>query len=370
MTIPFVDLQTDYQLLKEEYDKAYHRVSSSNSFILGQELQSFENKFAEYCGVKFAIGVGNGLEALHLILRAFNIGNGDEVIVPANTYIATWLAVSYAGAKPIPVEPNPHTYNINPDEIEKAVTQNTKAIIPVHLYGQPADMDPINEIARKYNLKVIEDAAQAHGALYKGNKAGSLSDAAGFSFYPTKNLGALGDGGAVTTNNPELAEKIFLLRNYGSPIKYHHHLKGFNSRLDELQAAFLNVKLDKLDEWNSKREVLANYYKEKLKGFGDQFLLPQNPEWAKSVWHLFVIQHPNRDLIMKKLTEFGISTLIHYPIPPHLSKAYVDENNFKQGDFPIAENMSRQILSLPMFPHMEFSQIDKIIYKLEEILKG
>ncbi len=363
MSIPFLDLKAPYIELKKELDEAYTRVMESGWYILGKECESFEKEFADYCGAKYCIGVGNGLEALHLILRAHGIGEGDEVIVPANTYIATWLAVSYAGAKPVSVEPDEKTYNINPILIEKAVTENTKAIIAVHLFGQPADMDPINAIAKKYDLKVIEDAAQAHGAKYKGRRAGSLGNAAGFSFYPGKNLGALGDAGAVTTNDPILADKIKVLRNYGSKLKYFNEAKGYNSRLDELQAAFLRVKLSKLDEWNKQRRIVAHKYLQELQNC-DNIILPYVPEWAESVWHLFVIRHPERDKLQAYLTEAGIGTLIHYPIPPHLSGAYM-EIGYNVGDFPITERIAKSVLSLPMGPHINQNEQIKIIQKIK-----
>src|SRR5580765_1653123 len=260
MKVPFLDFVGPYEELKAELDDAYFRFMRSAWYVLEREVEAFEQEFAFYCGVKHCVGVGNGLEALHLTLRAYGIGEGDEVIVPSNTYIATWLAVSYADATPVPVEPNPQTYNLNPDLIEAAVTSRTKAIMPVHLYGQPADMDPMLAIARKYGLKVIEDNAQAQGARYKGRRTGSLGDAAGNSFYPGKNLGAFGDAGAVTTDDPMLADKVRTLRNYGSKKKYYNDFKGYNSRLDELQAAFLRVKLKKLDEWNHRRRAIAQLY--------------------------------------------------------------------------------------------------------------
>ena len=262
--IPFLDLRASYLELKTALDSAFQRVMASGWYILGEELKAFEAEFAEYCNVKYCVGVGNGLDALHLILRAMDIGQGDEVIVPSNTFIATWLAVSYAGATPVPVEPDEATYNIDPSKIEAAITEKTKAIMPVHLYGQPADMDPILKIAARHHLKVIEDAAQAHGARYKGKRTGSLGDAAGFSFYPGKNLGAFGDGGAVTTNDSTLAERVRRLSNYGSQVKYAHDVKGFNSRLDELQAALLRVKLRHLDAWNGRRRQIAAQYLRKL----------------------------------------------------------------------------------------------------------
>lgn len=277
------------------------------------------------------------------------------------------MAVSYAGAKPVPVEPDPKTYNMDPNRIEKAINKNTKVIIVVHLYGQPADMDSINEIARKYGLKVVEDAAQAHGAKYKGRRVGSLSHAAGFSFYPTKNLGAFGDGGAITTNDTDLAKKIARLRNYGSTLKYKHEMKGYNSRLDELQAAFLNVKLKKLDDWNIQRQFVAKYYLEKLKNLTGTISIPIVPYWAEPVWHLFVIQYKYRDELMKKLNETGITTLIHYPQPPHLSHAYSDYK-YQLGDFPITEKLANQMLSLPIHPYLNLEKLDFIYDQLIKIV--
>jgi dTDP-4-amino-4,6-dideoxygalactose transaminase len=362
MKIQFLDMKTPYLELKDELDRAYKRVMESGWYILGKECEAFEKEFADYCGTKYCICVGNGLDALHLILRAYGIGEGDEVIVPANTYIATWLAVSYAGAIPIPVEPDVKTYNINSLLIEKSITDRTKAIIAVHLYGQPADMDLINDLAKKYNLKVIEDAAQAHGAKYKGCKTGSLGDAAGFSFYPGKNLGALGDGGAVTTNDPILAEKVKILRNYGSRVKYFNEVKGFNSRLDELQAALLRVKLSKLDQWNQRRREVANKYLESLKN-SNGIVLPFVLEWTEPSWHLFVIRIKNRDELQSYLFKNDIDTLIHYPIPPHLSEAYA-EMDYKIGDFPITEQIAKTVLSLPIGPHISDVDISNIIFKM------
>ena len=356
MKVPFLDLKSPYLEIKNELDEAYRRVMESGWYILGGEVEAFELEFASYCNAKYCIGVGNGLEALHLILRALEIGPGDEVIVPANTYIATWLAVSYAGAKPVPVEPNEATYNINPELIESAITSRTKAILPVHLYGQPADIDSINEIARRYNLKVIEDVAQAHGATYKGKRVGCLSHAAGFSYYPGKNLGAFGDAGAVVTNDDEIAARVKVLRNYGSEKKYYNDVKGFNSRLDEMQAAFLRVKLRRLDEWNERRRKIASIYASKLKGI-ENLILPDIPEWAEPVWHLFVIRQDNRDNLQKHLENAGVGTLIHYPVPPHLSNAYSD---FRNRSLPITEKISQTILSIPMGPHMSMEDISHI----------
>lgn len=357
--MPFLDLKAAYLELKEELDAAYRRVMDSGWYILGEEVEAFEAEFAAYLGVKHCVGVGNGLEALHLILRADGIGAGDEVIVPANTYIATWLAVSYAGAVPVPVEPDPLTRNLNPAKIEAAISPRTRAMIPVHLYGMPADLDPIREIASRYHIKVIEDAAQAHGAGYKGCKAGALGDAAGWSFYPGKNLGAFGDGGAVTTNDDELADRVRTLRNYGSRVKYFNEVKGFNSRLDPLQAAFLRVKLKYLDAWNARRASLAREYLEQLRELPD-LELPHVPEWANPCWHLFVIRHPQRDALQKHLQEHQVSTLIHYPIPPHLSEAYQDMR-WSQGSFPISEALAGTVLSLPLGPHLSHAEQKQVL---------
>lgn len=359
-----MDLKASYRELQEELDAAYHSVMDSGWYVLGEEVAAFEHEFARYCGTSCCVGVGNGLEALHLILRAMGIGEGDEVIVPSNTYIATWLAVSYAGATPVAVEPNSATYNLDPDLLKAAITPRTKAIMAVHLYGQPADMDRINAVATDHGLKVIEDAAQAHGARYKGRRVGSLGDAAGFSFYPGKNLGALGDGGAVTTNDTGLADRIRALRNYGSKVKYHNEQKGFNSRLDELQAALLRVKLKYLDSWNGRREILAERYLSALRNTGLQ--LPFVPEWAQPVWHLFVVGSANRDQLQQLLAEEGIGTMIHYPVPPHLQPAYA-ELGFKEGHFPIAERIHGTVLSLPMWPQMDDKQIQAVIDALQEI---
>lgn len=353
-----------YHELEDALDEAYRRVMASGRYILGGELQAFESEFAAYCGVKHCIGTGNGLDALHLILRAMEIGPGDEVIVPANTFIATWLAVSYAGAVPVPVEPLESTYNMDPARIEEAITPRTRAVIAVHLYGQPADMDPIREIARAHNLRVIEDAAQAHGARYKGRRTGSLGDAAGFSFYPGKNLGAFGDGGAVTTNCDSLAERVRLLRNYGSSVKYLNEDKGFNSRLDELQAAFLRVKLTRLDAWNDRRRLVAARYAERLATLPG-IVLPHVPHWAEPVWHLFVIRTKHRDVLQRRLAERGIETLIHYPIPPHKQGAY---REMPGRSYPVTERIHAEVLSLPMGPAMTDDDISCVASALEDSL--
>ncbi|MCD8524525.1 MAG: DegT/DnrJ/EryC1/StrS family aminotransferase [Gammaproteobacteria bacterium] len=345
--IPFLDLQATYVELREELDQAYRRVMNSGWYILGPELEAFEQEFSDYCRVPYAVGCANGLEAIQLLLKAYGVGEGDEVIVPSNTYIATWLAVSYVGATPVPVEPLLETYNLDPALIEAAITPKTKAIIPVHLYGQPADVDQMMGIANKYGLIVIEDAAQAHGALYKGRKVGSLGHAAAFSFYPGKNLGAFGDAGAITTNDHAIAKKIKILRNYGSQKKYFNEVQGINSRLDELQAAFLRVKLKKLDEWNQRRRVIASIYLENLSHL-QSINLPAIPTWADPIWHLFVIRHEKRDEVQSFLNSKGIQTLIHYPLPPHKQAAYREMNALS---LPISENIHNTVLSLPIGPH-------------------
>lgn len=364
--IPFLNLKYINAESRDELIEAITRVLDSGWYILGTEVEAFEASFATYCEAKHCVGVGNGLEALHLILRAYRIGPGDEVIVPANTYIATWLAVTHAGAIPVPVEPDERTYNIDPHKIEQAITTKTKAILPVHLYGQTADMDPITALARKYGLKVIEDCAQAHGARYKGRRAGGLGDAAGFSFYPGKNLGALGDGGAVTTNDPELAERIKVLRNYGSRVKYHNEALGFNSRLDELQAACLRVKLAKLDGWNDMRRNIALQYLRELSG-QQGLTLPYVPEWAEPVWHLFVVRHSLRDQLQARLTEAGIGTMVHYPIPPHLQAVYSDFG-YQQGAFPVSEAIHDTVFSLPMWQGIKEETITIVSNTLKENL--
>jgi dTDP-4-amino-4,6-dideoxygalactose transaminase len=364
--IPFLDLKFPHVTLRAELRQAFEEVLDSGWYIMGAQLEAFEKEYAAYCEAKHCIGVGNGLEALRLILRGYGIGEGDEVIVPSNTYIATWLAASYTGAVPVPVEPDARTCNIDPVLIEAAITPRTKAIMVVHLYGQTADMEPINALARKHGLKVIEDAAQSQGARYRGKRAGALGDAAGHSFYPGKNLGALGDGGAVTTDDDALAEKIRMLRNYGSRVKYHNEEKGYNSRLDEMQAAFLRVKLRKLDEWNARRTEVAAFYLQNLPSAHMQ--LPFAPEWADPVWHVFVVRHPQRDLLQKKLQEAGIGTVIHYPIPPHLQPAYA-ELKLCVGAFPISEAIHREVLSLPLWPEMSREDMQAVADTMTQICK-
>lgn len=356
--IPFLDLKAPHVELRQEIDAAIARVIDGGWYILGPEVEAFEAEYAAYCGAKHAIGVGNGLEALHLALRAMDVGQGDEVIVPSNTYIATWLAVSQCGAVPVPVEPDPATHNIDPSLIEAAITPRTKAILPVHLYGQSADMDPILAIARKHGLRVLEDGAQAHGARYKGKRLGAHGDAVAWSFYPGKNLGALGDGGAITTNDDSLAERLRILRNYGSRVKYVNEVQGWNSRLDPLQAAILRVKLAHLDVWNARRQAAAEHYLASLRDVG--LLLPHVPEWAESVWHLFVVRHPQRDALQARLAEACVGTLIHYPLPPHRQQAYV-EMCMPVDAYPLANQLADEVLSLPIGPHLPLVDVERVI---------
>ena len=362
--VPFLDMQPHYLELQDELDQAYQHVMESGWYILSGEVEAFEQEFAAYVGAKHCIGVGNGLEALQLILMGYGIGPGDEVIVPANTYIASWLAVSYTGATPIPVEPDEASYNINPGLIEAAITPRTKAIMPVHLYGQPVQMQKIWQIAEKHGLKIVEDAAQTHGGWYRDRMAGNLGDAAGFSFYPTKNLGAFGDAGAIVMSDDELADRVRVLRNYGSRKKYYNEVKGHNSRLDPLQAAFLRVKLKYLDDWNKRRAQIAQYYLDNLRLIPD-LGLPHVPADIVPVWHIFVISHPERDRLQEFLKEQGIGTLIHYPVPPHLSDAYQDLG-YQAGDFPITEKMSNTFLSIPIGPHLSMGDAEYVSEKIRE----
>ncbi|GAB4503913.1 MAG: DegT/DnrJ/EryC1/StrS family aminotransferase [Anaerolineales bacterium] len=362
--IPFLDMKAQYTELKSEFDQAYQRVMDAGWYILGGEVEAFEQEFAAYLGVKHCIGVGNGLEALQLILMGYGIGPGDEVIVPANTYIASWLAVSYVGAIPAPVEPKSDTYNIDPARIPEAITPRTKAIMPVHLYGQPVEMESIWKIAEQHGLKIIEDAAQTHGGWYRDRMAGNLGSAAGFSFYPTKNLGAFGDAGAVVTNDDELADKVRVLRNYGSRRKYDNEVRGHNSRLDPLQAAFLRVKLKRLNEWNERRRNIARLYLDNLR-LVPRLGLPAVPPDVIPVWHLFVVTHPERQRLQEYLAANGIGTLIHYPVPPHLSLAYADLG-FQRGAFPITEQMADTVLSIPIGPHLSQEQAGFVVEKIKE----
>jgi dTDP-4-amino-4,6-dideoxygalactose transaminase len=362
--IPFLNLRDAYLELKPEIDAAVAGVLDSGWYILGPEVEAFEQEFADYCQAKYCVGLANGLDALHLGLKAMGVGPGDEVIVPSNTYIATWLAVSQCGAVPVSVEPDERTYNINPELIEQAITPLTKVILPVHLYGQPADMDPILAIARKHGLYVLEDGAQAHGAEYKGRKIGAHGDIVTWSFYPGKNLGALGDGGAITTGNAELADKIRVLRNYGSRVKYVNEVQGVNSRLDPIHAATLRVKLKYLDKWNARRTLIAEQYIRALQV--SALTLPFVPEWAKPCWHLFVVRTNNRERLQNHLEKNGVGSLIHYPIPPHLQQAYADAD-YPMSAFPLAEAMANEVLSLPIGPHLDAVSVDKVAAAIQSV---
>ncbi len=366
MAIPFLEVGATYQELRGELDAAVARVLDSGWYLLGDEISQFEREFADYVGVKHCIGMGNGLDALQIGLRALGIEPGDEVIVPSNTYIATWLAVTYAGGRPVPVEPDPQTYNLDPTLVEAAITPQTKAILPVHLYGQPADMEPLLAIARERGLVVLEDSAQAHGARYHERKVGALGHAAGWSFYPGKNLGAFGDGGALTTDDDAVAERARLLRNYGSRVKYVHEVQGFNSRLDEIQAAILRVKLPYLAAWNERRQAIAATYSTSLADTG--LILPTVPAWAEPVWHLYVVRTPHRDLLRERLTKRGIGVQIHYPIPPHLQEAY-RELGLGEGAFPISEQLHREVLSLPIGPHLSADDVAQVVSAVREAVR-
>lgn len=346
--IPFLDLKSIQLSQANELKAAFERVLDSGWYSLGNELKQFEQEFAAYCEARECVGVANGLDALILALRALDVGPGDEVIVPSNTYIATWLAVTHVGAKPVPVEPDEATFNLDPARVEAALTSRTRVLLPVHLYGLPADMDPLLDIASRHDLKVLEDGAQAHGARYRGRRLGAHGHAVAWSFYPGKNLGALGDGGAVTTNDAALAERLRVLRNYGSRVKYHNDEVGYNSRLDELQAALLRVKLGALGDQNAVRRVIAAAYLDGLQGVSG-LRLPQVPAECEPVWHLFVVRHPRRDDLARLLGEAGIGTMIHYPVPPHLQPAYA-ALGLGAGTLPISEVLHRQVLSLPMGP--------------------
>ncbi len=358
MSIPFLNFQPMHNQIREEIHVAFQRVYDSHWYIQGQELSQFEKEYAQLNQTQFAAGVSNGLDALVLALIALNIGPCDEVIVPSNTYIATALAVSHVGATPVFVEPRMETYNINPELISRAITKKTKAIIPVHLYGQACEMDAIMDIAKAHNLYVVEDNAQAHLCSFNGKLTGSFGDINGTSFYPGKNLGALGDAGAITTDNEDLANRIKTLRNYGSAVKYYNEEIGYNNRLDEMQAAFLRVKLIYLQEWTNQRKEVAQWYNETLHDRSD-LVLPYVQENSDHVYHLYVARTSNRDKLQHELTEKGVQTMIHYPVPPHLQKAY-KHLGYKEGDFPIAEEIARTCLSLPVWPGMIKTDLEKI----------
>lgn len=356
--VPFLNLRAAYSELKPAIDLAIGRVLESGNYILGNEVEAFESEWADFCGAKHCVGVGNGLDAIELALRAVGVKPGDEVIVPSNTYIATWLAVERCGATPVPVEPNLSTYNIDPQEIEAAITSRTRAIVPVHLYGLPADLDPILTIAKKHGLKVVEDAAQAHGAKYKSKRIGAHGDAVAWSFYPGKNLGAIGDGGAVTTDHQGIAEQISALRNYGSRAKYFNEMKGVNSRLDPIQAAVLRVKLKALDEWNIRRVNWAQRYISAITEARVPIQLPQISKIEDSVWHLFVVQLDLRDALAKRLRAGGVNTLVHYPVPPHKQLAF---REFSAKALPKATLLANRTLSLPIGPHLTDESIMRVL---------
>jgi len=371
MKVPFVDLRTQGKEIKQELYPSMERILIKGDFILGKELKVFEKEFAKYIRVRFAVGVNSGTDALFLGLLSLGIGQRDEVIVPVFTYIASALAVSYTGAKPVFVDIDKDTYNIDVNKIEKAITKNTKAIIPIHLYGQVADMQPILDIAKRYNLKVVEDAAQAHGAKYKISRtkwrlAGSIGDIGCFSFYPTKNLGAFGDGGMIVTNNEATYKKLLMLRDYGRRSRYEHVTLGYNSRLDTVQAAVLRAKLKHLDKWNTLRRKNAKIYIDELKGIKGT-ALPYEADYSYHVYHIFAIRVKNRDEVINELAKKGISVLIHYPIPLHLQEVYKDLG-YKKGDFPVAEKVAQEIISLPMYPHLKEKQLKFIINTLKNIL--
>jgi dTDP-3-amino-3,4,6-trideoxy-alpha-D-glucose transaminase len=358
MKVPILDLKPATEELRSHLDAAYRRVMDSGWFLLGAELEAFENEYAASVGVAHCVGVANGLEALQLVLMARGIGSGDEVIVPAHGYIATWLAVTHVGARPVPCECDERTYNLDPARVEALITPRTKAILPIHLYGQTADMRALRSIADRHGLLLLEDGAQSHGALCHGRQSGALGHATGISFYPSKNLGALADAGAITTDDGALADKLRHLRNYGSKVRYRNEYAGINSRLEEMQAAFLRVKLPHLAAWNARRAALATRYLEKLRGVGD-LVLPFVPLWAEPVWHLFVVRTKRREALQAFLAAREIGSQVHYPTPPHLSGAYRD-SGWKRGDFPLAERLADEVLSLPIGPHHKLEQIDYV----------
>ncbi|QDV12564.1 dTDP-3-amino-3,6-dideoxy-alpha-D-galactopyranose transaminase [Rosistilla oblonga] len=368
--IPFLDLGAATAEIRDELDEAYHRFMDSGWYVLGKEVDSFEQEYATYCEANHCVGVGTGLDALTLALRSLDIGPGDEVIVPSNTYIATWLAVTQVGATIVPVEPDERTYNLNPKLLQAAITKRTKAIMPVNLYGQPVDYDAIRDCTQDTDIKLVIDNAQAQGAQYKGRTVGGIADIECHSFYPSKNLGAFGEGGAVTTNDETVAKRIRSLRNYGSTVRYHNDECGVNSRLDALQAAFLRVKLRHLDEWNQRRRGIAAIYLEDLAPLtprDPQFILPFVPDWADPVWHLFVIRTPHRDALREHLQQHDIGTQIHYPIPPHASDAYSDLG-FPSDAFPLANQLTDEVLSLPMGPQLPPTHAMSIAIRITESL--
>lgn len=369
MKIPLVDLHAQYETIKPEIDAAIQRTIDKTAFILGPEAKQFEDHFAEFCGVTHAIGVDSGTAALHLAMMALNIGAGDEVVTTAHTFIATAEPISLLGARPVFVDIDPRTYNLDPNQLEAAITPRTKAIIPVHLYGQPAEMDPILEIARAHNVPVIEDAAQAHGALYRGRKIGSMGEMACFSFYPGKNLGAYGDAGALVTNNEELAHKIKMLRDHGRTTKYEHEITGYGYRLDGIQGAILDAKLRHLPEWNTRRRAHADYYTELLSNLDDSMVTPYEPPHVRAVYHLYVIRTRKRDQLLEFLKERDIEAGIHYPVPLHLQPVY-KPLGCPQGAFPETERAAHEILSLPLYPELTHAQMERIVEIMREFYRN
>ena len=365
MNVPFLDLKSSYLELQPEIDEAIQRVLHSGSYIGGAEVEAFENEFADFCDARNVVGVANGLDALKLALVALDVGPGDEVIVPSHTFIATWLAVSQCGATPVPVDPTEEGFNIDPQRVAARITPKTKGIIPVHLYGEPVDLDPLIDLANRHGLFVLEDAAQAHGAIYQGRRIGSHGHAVAWSFYPGKNLGAFGDGGAVSTQDEALARRIRMLGNYGSRTKYVNDVIGYNSRLDPLQAAILRAKLPRLDEWNARRHAIAQRYNQ---GLGALLPTPAvSQECRGHAWHLYVVRHPDRDRLQRQLSEAGVTTLIHYPRPPHLQEAYA-ALGISAGSFPLAERYANTVLSLPIGPHLSSAQVDYVIEAVTSFL--
>lgn len=356
MIVPFLDVGFTYRDLKVDIDAAIQRVLDSGWYIQGEEVAAFEAQYAEWCGARHCVGTGNGLDALVLALEAVGVGPGDEVIVPEHTFIATWLAVSRIGATPVPVQPDPHTYQISVQHCAAAITSRTRAIIPVHIYGHPCDMPAIMQLAERYSLKVVTDAAQAHGATINGENIGAMGDVVAWSFYPGKNLGAFGDGGAITTDNEVLAERIRQLGNYGSREKYVHEIAGVNSRLDPMQAAAMRVKLSAIDRWTQRRRDIAALYQDRLQNCG--LTLPGVADWANPSWHLYVVQVPDRDAFIRKLADNGVPTAIHYPLACHHQGAYAEA--FEGRSFPIAESIAKHCVSLPIGPHISLEQADKI----------
>lgn len=364
-SVPYFDLTRQYSILKPEFDAAMKNVIESGKFIMGDDVKLFEEEFAGYCSAKYGIGVNSGTDALFIGLQSMGIKSDDEVITVSYTYIATALAVSFTGAKPVFVEIDPTTYNIDPKDIEKAITKKTKAILVVHLYGHPVDMDPVLKIAQRHGLRVMEDSAQAHGAEYNGKKVGGLADISGFSFFPTKNLGAFGDGGMITTNDAQIAEKARLLRDYGRKVRDQHIIKGRNSRLDTIQAAVLRVKLKRLDNFNNSRRRIAGLYNGLLKDTKGKIVTPHEAPYAKHVYHLYVVRVKNRDAVVAKLKERGVQTLVHYPVPIHLQQAFSDLG-YKRGSLPVTEKICGEIISLPMFPEMTDTEIEYVADKLKQ----